>query len=67
VLEALPSQDGQTAHRLLIVQEQPGILTVRLRVPSGDDRVPSATVLQASGADDRPLTSLGAVQVRVHR
>lgn len=66
ILEPLPGQGSEVAHRLLVVQEQAGVLTAKLRV-TDRERLPSVTVLQASGADDRPLAALGGVEARIRR
>lgn len=56
-----------SGHRLLVVAEQAGDLVVRIRVADLDAPLPRATLLQASGQDDRAIEVLGGIDVRVRR
>lgn len=65
VLRDLPG--AGSAHRLLIVAEQSGDLVVRLRVSDLQAALPHATLLQASGQDDRSIPVLTGIDVRLRR
>lgn len=57
--------DGSPRYRLVIVLRQAGVPQVRLRVPDVAQPLPVATLVDATGADDAPVASLGSVAVDV--
>jgi hypothetical protein len=54
-------------HRVVLIGEQPGDLRFKVQVQEVRDRPPSATIIQASGADDIPLPTAQAFQVTIVR
>lgn len=60
--------DGTTpVHRVVVIQEEPGQLTVRLRVTDVQDVRPVTTVVEATDAADEPVTPLSQVEVVIRR
>lgn len=57
----------QAGHRVVLVGDTPGDLAFKVRVQELRDGLPSATVVSASGADDIPLATVQAFQVRIVR
>lgn len=54
-------------HRLVVIQEEPGELVVRLRVADVQDVRPVTTVIEATDQADAPLPSLSDVEVLIRR
>jgi hypothetical protein len=67
VFEAPGTPSDPTVHRLVLIGETPGDLRFKVQVQEVRDRPPSATIIQASGADDIPLASVQAFQVNIVR
>lgn len=58
---------GSDVHRLVLVQQQSGMLSAELEVTDVAAPMPVVGVLLASDAADLPLASLADVEVRVRR
>jgi hypothetical protein len=59
--------DEPGVHRIVLIGETPGDLPFKVRVQEMRDRPPTATIIQASGADDIPLATVQAFQVHIVR
>jgi hypothetical protein len=59
--------DQPGVHRVVLIGETPGDLPFKVQVQEMRDRPPSATIIQASGADDIPLATTQAFQVHIVR
>jgi hypothetical protein len=60
-----PAEPG--VHRVVLIGETPGDLRFKVQVQELRDSPPSATIIQASGADDIPLATIQAFQVHIVR
>ncbi len=60
-------QGSTPVHRVVVIQEEPGELTVRLRVTDVQDVRPVTTVVEATDAADEPVTPLSQVEVVIRR
>ncbi len=54
-------------HRLVLIQEQPGDLRVRVEVVDVAAPLPTATVLEASDAADAPIANPASAEVALTR
>jgi hypothetical protein len=59
--------DQPGVHRIVLIGETPGDLPFKVQVQEMRDRPPTATIIQASGADDIPLATVQAFQVHIVR
>lgn len=66
-LVPMPPDGSTPVHRLVVIQERPGELAVRLRVADVESVLLAATVVEASDQADAVLPSLSGVEVRVRR
>lgn len=64
---AFTDASGDPGYRIVAVLEAPGELRLGVRVADLDRRLPAAAILEASGADDRPVQPLGSVEVTLRR
>lgn len=60
-------QGSTPVHRLVVIQEEPGDLVVRLRVRDVQAVQPVTTVVEATDQADAPLPSLSGVEVSIRR
>lgn len=58
---------GEPGYRIVAVLSAPGRFDLGVRVSDLDARLPTVQVLEASGADDRPVQPLGGVGAALRR
>lgn len=66
-LVPMPPSGTTPVHRVVVIQEQPGELRLRVRVADLDAPLPSASVMEATDASDAPLASLASVEASLRR
>lgn len=60
-------QGDTPVHRLVVIQEQVGVLAVRLRVTDVETVRPTVTVIEASDGNDQALASPASVRATIER